>query len=122
MKILQVLPSVARRVSGEVQLDVDFHEALAIYLDHFDHVKVACPITETDASGTGLERCKPVNDLDASKFSIIELPNAYSPKAFFKDYARVKSLLRRELERADCLIASPHTLIGDWPTVAIRQA
>jgi hypothetical protein len=38
MKVFQVLPAVLRRIDGEIQVDVDFYEALEMYLEHFDSV------------------------------------------------------------------------------------
>ena len=45
MRLLQVLPSVLRRFGSEVEMDVDFSVALRIYLENFDTVVVACPVT-----------------------------------------------------------------------------
>ena len=38
------------------------------------------------------------------------------------NYHSVKRLLKTEIEAANYLVFSPHTLIGDWPTVAIHEA
>jgi glycosyltransferase involved in cell wall biosynthesis len=41
---------------------------------------------------------------------------------FLREMTAVRRLLRTEIEKANCLVFSPHTLVGDWPTVAIREA
>jgi glycosyltransferase involved in cell wall biosynthesis len=70
----------------------------------------------------GLERCRNLDQLDRSKLEILELPEAHSPARFLKSYRAVRSLLRQKISEADYVIVSPYTLIGDWPTVAAREA
>jgi colanic acid/amylovoran biosynthesis glycosyltransferase len=122
MRVFQVLPSVIRRIGGELQIDVDFYEALEVYLEHFEVVTVACPISTSSEYGTGLERCRGIEKLDRSRLRIIGLPHAYSLYKFLHNLASIKALLRAEILDADYLIFSPHTLIGDWPSVAIHEA
>jgi glycosyltransferase involved in cell wall biosynthesis len=50
------------------------------------------------------------------------LPNAYGLLDFLRHYRSTQRLLKAEIEKSDCLVVSPHTLIGDWPTVAAREA
>jgi glycosyltransferase involved in cell wall biosynthesis len=122
MQVFQVLPSVVRRIDGQLQIDVDFYEALEVYLQHFESVCIACPISTSSEYGTGLERCRAIDHLDPNRFRIIELPNAYSLGDFVRNFNPVRRILRSEIEDAEFLIVSPHTLIGDWPTVAAREA
>jgi glycosyltransferase involved in cell wall biosynthesis len=122
LRLFQVLPSIAKNVDNELEIEVDYCENLRLYLENFDRVIVACPIT-TDARDSGLRRCRRVKDLAwQDRVRFIQLPYAYALRDFVYNYNFVRRLLRREIERAEYLIFSPHTLIGDWPTVAIREA
>jgi glycosyltransferase involved in cell wall biosynthesis len=121
-RLLQVLPSIMKTAEDGLEIDYDFSEGLRLYMNSFDSVTVACPVS-TDIQDSGLRRCRPLKDLpwgDRAKF--LQLPNAYHLKAFLGEMKAVRRLLRTEIEKADYLVFSPHTLIGDWPTVAIREA
>ncbi len=61
-RLLQVLPSVVTSVHNELAIEVDCCESIRLYLDNFDQVTVACPVT-TETSNSGLRRCRPVTDL-----------------------------------------------------------
>jgi glycosyltransferase involved in cell wall biosynthesis len=120
-RLFQVLPSVMKRVGDDLEIDFDFSESLRLYMTSFDSVTVACPVSTDQDSG--LRRCRYAKDLpwgDMVRF--LPLPNAYSLKAFLREMKAVRRLLRSEIKEADYLVFSPHTLIGDWPTVAIREA
>jgi glycosyltransferase involved in cell wall biosynthesis len=123
MQMLQVLPSIMRRINNELAIDSDFCEALQVYMNNFDSISIACPITK-DTRDAGLERCRHVKDLpwknDRLKF--IPLPNAYRPNEFLRQLPIFKRVLRAEIQSANYLIFSPHSLIGDWPMVAAREA
>jgi glycosyltransferase involved in cell wall biosynthesis len=121
-RLLQVLPSVIRRVENELEMDFDFSESLRLCLNNFDRVTVACPIT-MEFQDSGLRRCLRVKDLPwGNRIRVIPLPNAYRLSGFLRQLGAVRRLLKEEIENADYLVFSPHTLIGDWPTVAIREA
>jgi glycosyltransferase involved in cell wall biosynthesis len=121
-RLLQVLPSIITKVDNELEIDVDFCEGLRLYLDNFDQVSVACPVT-TDLLDSGLRRCRRVRDLPwQNRIKIIPLPSAYHWRDFLSHYENVRRVLRAEIENADYLVFSPHSLIGDWPTVAAREA
>ncbi len=121
-RLLQVLPSVIRKVDNDLEIEVDFCEGLRLYLDNFDRVSVACPIT-TEIRDSGLRRCRRVKDLpwqDRVKF--IPLPSAYRLSDFIRHYHAVRRILKAEIVDSDYLVFSPHALVGDWPTVATREA
>jgi glycosyltransferase involved in cell wall biosynthesis len=121
-RLLEVLPSVARKVDGELELDVDFCETLELCLEHFDHVSVACPVTK-DNKDSGLRLCRRVKDLPwRDRIKLFQLPNAYDLSGFIRNYGSVRRLLESEIKKSDYLLFSPHTLVGDWPTVGIREA
>ena len=121
-RLLQVLPSVLISVCNELAIEVDCYESIRLYLDNFDQVTVACPVA-TQTSDSGLRRCRPVNDLPLKdRIRFIPLPNAYDLRGFISHYQSVKRLLKAEIEAADYLVFSPHSFIGDWPTVAAREA
>jgi glycosyltransferase involved in cell wall biosynthesis len=121
-KLLQVLPSIVRVADNELEIEADFCESLRLYLENFDKVTVACPVTR-DIGDSGLRRCRPLRDLPyRSKIKFISLPNAYHLRAFLRHYCVVSRLLKTEIENADYLLFSPHALVGDWPTVAAREA
>ena len=50
------------------------------------------------------------------------LPDAYGDRGFLRNYAATRRLLAREIAEADTLLFSPHAFIGDWPSVAVREA
>jgi glycosyltransferase involved in cell wall biosynthesis len=121
-RLLLVLPSVIRKVDEELEIDVDFSESVRLYLDSFDSISVACPVT-MEFQDSGLRRCRRVKDLPwGNRVEFIPLPNAYRLGALIRQFRTVRKLLVDQIGRADFLVFSPHTLIGDWPTVAIREA
>lgn len=124
MEIFQVVPPVMRDIGNGLEIDVDFAESLRLYLEHFDSIAVACPVRTARIEGSGLERCHAVRDLDldADRLKLMPLPSAYRPVEFLRRLPAVRRLLRSEIEAAAYLLFSPCTLIGDWPTVAIREA
>jgi glycosyltransferase involved in cell wall biosynthesis len=121
-RLLQVLPSVVTLVNGELELEIDFCEGLRLCLDNFDEVCVACPVT-TDVRNSGLRRSLRLKDLPfRQRVNLLTLPNGYNLRDFLTSYASVRKVIQREIQKADYLVFSPHTLIGDWPTVAVREA
>lgn len=121
-RLLQVLPSVISEVDNELEMEVDFCEGLRLCLDNFDQVSIACPVT-TAILDSGLRRTRRVRDLPwQSRVKIVPLPSAYHWPDFLRHYTSVKGVLKAEIENADYLVFSPHTLIGDWPTLAVREA
>lgn len=124
MQVFQVVPPVVRDVGNGFEIDQDFANSLKIYLDHFESFAVACPVRTSDIKGSGLEQCIPISDLPwgPDRFKFIPLPWAYEPIAFLTAFLRVRRLLRAEIEASDYLIFTPSALIGDWPTVAVREA
>ena len=123
MRILQVLPSVLRNVSGEMEVDVDFAHLVRVYAENFEAVTVACTVT-TRVMDSGLERCVPVKELPygPDRLKFVPLPNGYRMADFIRHRASVRAILTKEIATADYLIFSPHTLVGDWPTLGIREA
>jgi len=121
--MFQVLPSIMKKIDSELAIDVDFCEALQAYMEHFDSVSIACPIAK-DTADSGLGRCRLVKDLPwkEDRLKLIPLPNAYRPYDFIRQLPAIRRVLRAEIQSADYLVFSPHTLIGDWPTVAVREA
>jgi glycosyltransferase involved in cell wall biosynthesis len=123
VQMFQVLPSIMKRIDNELALDVDFCEALQAYMEHFDSVSIACPIA-VDTADSGLGRCRLVKDLPwkEDRLRLIPLPNAYRPLDFVRHLPRWRRILRTEIQDAAYLVFSPHTLIGDWPTIAVHEA
>jgi glycosyltransferase involved in cell wall biosynthesis len=121
-QLFEVLPSVIRKVDNELEIEVDFCEGLRLYLDNFERVSVACPIT-TETRDSGLRRSRPIkNLLWQNRVKFIPLPNAYRLSDFLRHYRATRRVLRAEITNSDYLVFSPHSLVGDWPTVAIREA
>jgi glycosyltransferase involved in cell wall biosynthesis len=120
--LLLVLPSVLSRTDRGLEIDADLTEGIRLYLENLDELRIACPVT-VDLKDSGLRRTIPIEDLpnkDRLKFS--PLPDGYNWHRFRHFYGEVKRILRAEIEKSDYLIFSPHTLIGDWPTVGLREA
>ena len=109
MRLLQVLPSVHRRFGDEVKADVDFAEALRIYLEHFQTVVIACPVTVSGSSDTGLDRCVSLSGFSPERVEVIELPLAYGLKDFLRHFISTRKVLREEVRKADYIVVSPHT-------------
>lgn len=121
-RLLLVYPTLMRKVDSEVEIETDFCECLRLYLDNFDRVTLACPITR-GISDMRLERCRRVQDLPwRNRLRVIPLPHAYSLVKQLQHYSAAKKILRVEIENADYLLFHPHTLIGDWPTIAVCEA
>lgn len=120
--LLLVLPSVLSRTSRGLEIDVDLAEGIRLYLESFDEVTVACPIT-INVLDSGLKRTLPVDDLpNKHRVRCLPLPDGYNWRGFLSSYSAASSSLQAAIAKSDHLIFSPHTLIGDWPTVAIRHA
>src|SRR4029077_6955198 len=112
-RLLQVLPSVISEVGNELEIDFDYSEGLRLCLDNFDRVTVACPVT-TEILDSGLRRSRRVRDLPwQNRIRIVPLPTAYSWRDFLSHHGNVRRALRAEIENADYLVFSPHSLIGD---------
>src|SRR5271155_2077033 len=92
-RLLEVLPTVIRKVDNELELDVDFCETLELSLEHFDQISVACPIT-TDIKNTGLRLCRRFKDLPWNdRINVVQLPNTYDLSGFIRNYNNVRRLL-----------------------------
>lgn len=124
MQVFQVVPPIVRDVGCGLEMDVDFYHSLRIYLEHFDSFAVACPVRTTDIKGSGLESCISMKELPwgPDRFKFIPLPNTHYPVEFLRLLPEVRRQLQAEIIDAEHLIFTPYSLIGDWPTVAIRQA
>jgi glycosyltransferase involved in cell wall biosynthesis len=121
-RLLLVLPSIMKRSGVDLEIDLDFSENLRLYMSSFDSVTVACPVSPENHDSS-LRRCLREKDLPwGERVKFIPLPNAYRVNRFLREISAVRRLLRNEIENANCLVFSPHTLIGDWPTVAIHEA
>ncbi len=123
MRLLQVLPSVIRRgEDGALEVDTDFIEAQRVYLEHFDSIVVACPISAPSKS-SGVVNCRPIATLPWSedRLKFLPLPQSYAIADFVRTISATKKTLKREIASADYILVSPHTLIGDWPTVALHE-
>jgi glycosyltransferase involved in cell wall biosynthesis len=121
-RLLFVLPSVLSKTKWGLEIDYDMAEGIRLYLKNFDEVRVASPVT-TDFQDSGLRRTVRVDDLPYQKrLKFFPLPNGYKPADFLYFRSKVRSILKAEIEKADFLIFSPHTLIGDWPTIGIQEA
>jgi glycosyltransferase involved in cell wall biosynthesis len=120
--LLQVLPSVVLAIDGELQIEVDFCEGLRIYLERFDSITVACPVT-TEIEDSGLRKCRPFKELPwGERVRFLPLPYAYNWRVFLRTYRSTRQTLSQAIADADYLVFSPHSLVGDWPIVSAREA
>jgi glycosyltransferase involved in cell wall biosynthesis len=120
-QLLIVLPSIIRKIECELEIEFDFCESLRLYLDNFDRVIIACPLSKK-TDGSDFNRWRRVKDLPwRNRVHFIPLPDAYRMGEFLRHYYAVKRALKIEIERADYLLFSPHAL-RDWPTVATYEA
>lgn len=120
--LLLVLPSVLSRTARGLEVDVDLAEGIRLYLESFDEVTVACPVT-VNVLDSGLKRTLPVDELPSKhRVKYLPLPDGYNWRSFLSSYSQASSILKVAIAKSDHLIVSPHTLIGDWPTVAARHA
>ena len=124
MKAFQVVPPIVRDVGNGLEMDLDFFNSLKIYLEHFKSFVVASPVRTTGADAQGLSQCIPLSELPwgPDRFRFIPLPTIYQPIDFLRAIPGVRKLLRAEIEASTHLIFTPYSLIGDWPTIAIREA
>lgn len=125
MQVFQVVPPIVRDIGNGPEIDIDFLESLKVYLDHFESFAIACPIRTSNIKASGLENCRPLRDLPwgRDRLKFIPLPTSSNePLQFLRQLPAVRRILRSEIEAASYLLFSPYSLIGDWPTVAIREA
>ncbi|MDB9525544.1 glycosyltransferase [Oscillatoria sp. CS-180] len=121
-QVLQVFPSVLRSVDGQLLIDIDWLDALKIYLKNFEKVTLACPVT-TDNNNFGLQKCYPVEKLSyGHRLEFLPLPEAFKVNDFIKNYSVVRSLLSKRIQESQYLEFSPHALVGDWAAVACLEA
>jgi glycosyltransferase involved in cell wall biosynthesis len=121
-RLLFVLPSVLKEVDSEIMIDDDFCENIRVCLETFATVSVASPVS-IEVADSGLRRCRRLEDLLwRDRVNVIALPYAYGLGRFLLSYRDVKRVLKEEIDKADYLIFSPHTLVGDWPMVAASEA
>jgi glycosyltransferase involved in cell wall biosynthesis len=121
-RLLFVIPSVVSRHGQRLEVEHDFLEGLRLCLENFDEVRVCCPITPR-SNNSGLRRSRPIDSLpDQHRTKFIFLPFAYNLYDYMRSYRNVKEALSAEIQKADYLAFSPHTLVGDWPTVAVGEA
>ena len=121
-RLLQVVPSVVRKVADNLEIDSDFCEYIAACMNNFDRVTIACTVT-TELMDSGLKRCISIDALPwRNRLRFVPLPGAYNWHSFLRQYSTVKHLLEKEIRKADYLIFSPHTVIGDWAMVATFEA
>ena len=124
MQVFQVVPPVVRDIGNGFEIDRDFYGSLSIYMETFESFALACPVRTSNVENTGLDRCVTMKEIPwgPDRFKFIPLPMAYKPTDFVRELPRIKKWLRSEIEDADHLIFSPYSLVGDWPTIAIREA
>lgn len=124
--MLQVFPSIIKESEGELFIDVDWADALKLYLENFNKVVFACPISKNvdNRPDSGLKNCRPISQLPswASSLEILPLPDAYRFHDFLRNYSSVRKTLREYIKKADYLEFSPSSLIGDWATFACIEA
>jgi glycosyltransferase involved in cell wall biosynthesis len=121
-RLLLVLPSIMKRSGADFEIDLDFSESLRLYMASFDSVTVACPVS-AKGHDSSLRRCRRAKDLPwGERVRFLPLPSAYGLSRFLREVAAVRRLLRSEIEKASCLVFSPHTLVGDWATIAVYEA
>jgi colanic acid/amylovoran biosynthesis glycosyltransferase len=116
-RLLLVIPPVALRVNGEVQLDIDFASNLRAYLASFETVVVACPF-QPSMQHSGFPATVPVDSIAGhERATVIELPYPYREDRYYRNLGTMKTLLQDEIDRADYLLFSPHAAF-EWSTRA----
>lgn len=120
-RLLFVIPSVLS-FSDRIEVDNDFAEELRLCLDNFDEVRICCPISPR-SSNSGLRRGRAIDDLpNQHRMKFIFLPLANDLRSHAMSYFGVRRTIEFEIRKSDYLVFSPHKLIGDWPTLAAREA
>jgi glycosyltransferase involved in cell wall biosynthesis len=116
-----VIPPVVRLVDGKHEVEADCVNNLSAYLRSFSHVTFACPVSP-DKVGSGILKSIPLDQIEnRDRLTFIRLPYAYREDRYIRNYIKTKNLLKTEIEKADCLIFSPHGGY-DWSTVAAELA
>lgn len=110
-RLLLVLPVRAIVKGGSALIDSQAHNGLRLWLEHFDHITIACQTTNIDdPSFMPLEAF-------GDRLTFRPLPDAYLPHQFMMTLPRLVKTLSSEIDRCDYLHFAIGGLWGDWPTV-----
>ena len=119
--LLIVTAPVVRMVNGVGEIDADTTNNFRLYLKNFSRVTFACPVAPNQKN-SGILRSLPFDRLeDSERLSFIPLPHSYREDRHLRYYRATRKLLRSEIQKADYLLFSPHSMF-DWPTLAALEA
>ncbi len=121
--MLLVLP-VPFRVSGDRLLfESQACNGLNRWADNFSRVVVAAPVmpealAQADKTIVWEDTASVLNE----RITCVQLPWAYSPPVFIRNYARCRKLLAKEIRGCHYLQFAIGGLVGDWAAVAATEA
>jgi len=121
--LLQVFPSILEERDNRLYLDIDWLEAIELYLEYFEKVIFACPIS--DGNSKDPTNCRAIDDLPkkwAHNLEVVPLPSAHKLPAFWRYFSGTRKKLRHYIKSAQYLEFSPSCLIGDWAGVSCFEA
>lgn len=120
-RFLMVIPPVVVTNGGPFEVDVDFANNLRAYLEHFEHVTLACPLCPPENRG-GIPSTVPLTDVVGhERVTVAELPLPYREDRYLRARSSVARTLRHLIEQSDYLSFSPHGPL-DWATLAAKIA
>ncbi|NWG87689.1 MAG: glycosyltransferase [Hydrogenophilaceae bacterium] len=122
--IMLVLPVPIRFRQGVNHIESQAANGLKCWSDNFDRLVVACPVLpESEVPKRSSWEWVPEPDLgNGDRIRLVGLPWAHSVRSFLAGYRPVRHLLRHEIANARYLQFAIGGLIGDWASVAAREA
>jgi glycosyltransferase involved in cell wall biosynthesis len=123
--ILLALPVPFRSLDGKLHIEAQAANGLDRWADNFGRVVVACPlISEDEAQRRASWRWVPCDSLEhRARIRLVELPTAWTIKAFAGHYGRVRRLFAEELiPSCQYLQFAIGGMVGDWASVAALEA
>jgi glycosyltransferase involved in cell wall biosynthesis len=115
-----VIPSTVRLVGRVYEVERDYANNLRVYLRNFNHVTFACPVSPSTTYS--ILKSQPISQIkDCNRLTYIPLPAAYREDKFLINYLSTRAILKREIQKADYLLFSPHAKY-DWPTLSAELA
>lgn len=118
-----VLPVPFRQRGDQLLFESQACNGLKRWADNFGHVVMAAPvmpeeIAQADKTIFWEDTATALDD----RITLIQLPWAYTPLAFLREYGRCRRLLAQQIRQCEYLQFAIGGLIGDWAAVAAKEA
>ena len=118
-----VLPVPFRQRGGQLLFESQACNGLKRWADNFGHVVMAAPVMPEQLAQA--DKTIFWEDTEVAldqRITCIQLPWAYRPGVFVREYRRIRRLFAEEIGRCEYLQFVIGGLVGDWGAVAAKEA